>query len=163
VLVRLCSARDDAVPSANTMMLTNLMQLFLLTGDIAYRDRAEAVRASFLGEVAAAPIQHTGFLANAMDVIAPQMVVIGEDRSGDGADLMRAVLALALPGALIYRLSLAGEDAVSVGLAGKHAGASGAAAYVCLGPQCSPPITKTQAFVEALQAGRRASVPTLRS
>jgi uncharacterized protein len=159
VLVRLCLARDDAVPSANTMMLTNLMHLFLLTGDASYRDRAEAVSASFLGEVAAAPIQHTGFLANAMDVIAPQMVVIGEDRSGDGAELMRAVLALALPGALMYWLSRAGDNAVPVGLAGKVAGASGAAAYVCLGPQCSPPLSDAAVLTDALRAGRGAAVP----
>jgi uncharacterized protein len=163
VLVRLCAARDDAVPSANTMMLSNLVHLFLLTGEVAYQDRAEAVRASFLGEVAAAPIQHTGFLANAMDVIAPQMVVIAEARAGDGAELMRAVVALALPGTLIYRLSRAGEAAVPVGLTGKVAGASGAAAYVCLGPQCSPPIGEAEALSTALREGRRASLLKLRS
>lgn len=155
VIVRMRSAADDAVPNANAMMLSNLMQLFSLTGDIGLAARAEALNQSFSGEVRAGMTQHTGFLANAIDLIAPQMVVISD---GEGAKALHdAVLKSALPGALVYRLS-ANPDAAVPGLEGKEAVDGKAAAYLCIGPQCAAPITDLEVLTKKLHDLRRAVI-----
>jgi uncharacterized protein len=143
VIVAMRTAADDAVPNANAMMLTNLMQLFLLTGDIGFVDRAEALDRAFAGEVRAAMTQHTGFLANSIDLIAPQMA------------LNDAVSKTGLPGALVYRVSQE-LDGYVPGLEGKVAVDGRAAAYLCIGPQCAAPITDSAALSTKLRELRRA-------
>lgn len=153
VIVWMRVATDDAVPNANAMMLSNLMQLFLLTGDVGFVDRAEAIDRAFAGEVRAAMTQHTGFLANSIDLIAPQMVVIAD---GEGAEALGdAVLKTAMPGALVYRLRQDLNGSVP-GLEGKVAVDGKAAAYLCIGPQCAAPITDAAALATKLRELRRA-------
>ena len=153
VIVRLRAAADDAVPNANAVMLANLMHLFLLTGDIAYADRAEALHHAFAGNVMAALTQHTGFLANSIDVISPQLAVISDGEGGDA--LAEAAIHTALPGALVYRL--ASTTGLPPGLAGKTAIAGRSNAYLCLGPQCRPPIATPDALRQQLQTLRTAA------
>ena len=43
LIVRTINALDDATPNANGTMVSNLMQLYLWTGEERYRDRAEAI------------------------------------------------------------------------------------------------------------------------
>ncbi len=153
VIVRMRSAADDAVPNANAMMLSNLMQLFLLTGDMGFANRAEALERAFSGEVRAAMTQHTGFLANSIDLIAPQMVVIAD---GEGAvALGDAVSKTGLPGALAYRSGTSCDGSVA-GLAGKNAVGGKAAAYLCIGPQCAAPVTDAATLATKLRELRRA-------
>src|SRR5918911_3313303 len=76
VLVRLRSAQDDATPSANSTMLSNLVQLWLLTGTQEYLDRAAALPAAFAAELSQNLVAHCGLLASSFDVIAPQHVVV---------------------------------------------------------------------------------------
>lgn len=153
VIVRMRSAADDAVPNANAMMLTNLMQLFLLTGDMSFVDRAEALNQAFAGEVRAAMTQHTGFLANSIDLIAPQMVAISDGEGGDA--LSDAVSKTGLPSALVYRIGR-DFDGVVPGLEGKVAIDGRAAAYLCIGPQCAAPITDAAVVSTKLRELRRA-------
>ena len=145
VIVRLRSASDDAVPNANAIMLTNLMQLFVLTGDSAFADRAEAMKAAFGGVARGSLTQHTAFLANAIDTLVPQLVVVSTGRGA--GELERAVLDVGLPGALVYRLAC---ETDLPGLAGKNAIEGQAGAYLCVGPSCSPPITDAVALRERL-------------
>jgi uncharacterized protein len=161
VIVRLRAAQDDAVPNANAMMLTNLMHLFLITGDPAFADRAHALQSAFAPDVARALVSHTGFLANSIDVLAPQMVVIAGSTPGDDA-LKASTRKVSLPGALIYThtrdsdQTLAPQTLVPMGLAGKIPLDGRAAAYVCLGPACSLPIEDQFALSEALRTNRTA-------
>jgi uncharacterized protein len=153
VLVRMRGAADDAVPNANAVMLANLMHLFLLTGDTAYADKAEALHHAFAPDAMRQLTQRTGFLANSIDTIAPQLIVISEGSGGN--DLADLAARIAIPGALVYRLT--GQADLPPGLAGKTAVGGLAAAYVCLGPQCSPPITAVDALDTHLKRLRRSS------
>ncbi len=153
VIVRLATAQDDAVPNANSVMITNLMQLSLLTGDVSLAERAQLILESVSGQVAKNPVGHAGVLAAALDVLAPQLIFIAGNQSEDGKFLSDAVHSLSLPGALEYRGR--GPDAEHVpGLAGKTAAGNGVAAYVCLGPQCSPPVSEAIALGELLKIQR---------
>jgi len=156
VIVRMRVATDGAEPNANAMMLANLMGLFLVTGDVGFVERAEAVHRAFSGDVRRAMTQHAGFLANSVNLIAPQLVVISNGVSGDG--LFEAALKTGLPGAMVYRL----DDAANydlAGLAGKLPVEGQAAAYVCLGSFCAPPVLNAGDLKPKLRELRRAARP----
>jgi uncharacterized protein YyaL (SSP411 family) len=83
VIVRLRPGSDDAVPNANAIMIPNLMTLANLSGEARYGEHASAILAAFSSELNRNVIAHTGLLAGAIDLIAPQQVVItGRDLRG---------------------------------------------------------------------------------
>ena len=154
VLLRLRTAHDDAVPNANAMMLANLMHLFLITGESAHVDRADALVRAFAPDLAHSLTGHTGFLAQSLDLVAPQLVVLAE---GQGIEELAAAAKVALPGALVYRIPVDASD-LPAGLAGKSAIDGLAATYLCLGPQCSAPVTDAVELRTQLNALRRVPV-----
>ena len=124
-------------------MVTNLMQLFLLTGEEGYRDRADAIVDAFLTDIVTAPHGHTGLLAGSMDAIAPQQIaVVGQDRADDLVDVLRET---SLPGAVVQHLPSTDGIPAASPLHGKSAATDGSArAYVCSGPVCSLPIASPE-------------------
>ncbi len=85
VIVRLRSAHDDATPSANALMVSNLVALNLLTGKPAWLERAHAIPEAFAADLARNAFGHCGLIAAAFDLIAPQHVVVIEPDAGAGA------------------------------------------------------------------------------
>jgi uncharacterized protein YyaL (SSP411 family) len=73
--------------------------------------------------------------------------------------LVEIVNGLSLPGALQQVV----DDTTSVPdqspLAGKSAVDGKTTAYVCIGPQCSPPITEPERLEDTLRAQRQAKKP----
>jgi uncharacterized protein YyaL (SSP411 family) len=165
VIVRLKSAQDDATPNANALMLSNLVHLYLLTGDARYVDRAEAIPRAFAGDLQRNLVAHSGLLASAMDLLAPQHVVMmtGSDGDRTRGEMCDALLACSLPGAL-QQIVASGEAAgSSPALAGRAPRDGQTTAYVCIGTQCSPPITSPGELREALVQMRRSSDPSAES
>ncbi len=80
LIVRPLSGQDEATPNANGTMVSNLMALYLWTGDERYRERAEAVLKAFAGAMRQNVLAHAGLLAAELDVIAPALIVL--DRAG---------------------------------------------------------------------------------
>ena len=157
VIIRLKTASDDATPSANAIMVSNLSALALLTDDQSYAVRATEIITAFSDGLAKNLLAHTGLLAAAMDVLSPQLVVIVGAVDGNSADLEKARIQLSLPGALEFSVS---GEASSVGppaLVGKGPVKGRAAAYICIGPQCQAPETTSDAFLAALRAARAAA------
>jgi hypothetical protein len=150
VIVRLASGHDEATPNANGIMVSNLVWLGLLTGEDAYRARAEAILTAFSGDVAANLAGHTGLLAASIDLLAPQQVAIVGAAGPGGEALVAALHSVSLPGALEYVIEA--DTAVGLGpsLTGKSTIDGKAAAYVCLGPQCSMPVTDAGALKQQL-------------
>jgi uncharacterized protein YyaL (SSP411 family) len=160
VVVRLKTAHDDATPSANAIMLTNLVHLFLLTGRSEYLEKAEALPHAFAADLERNLIGHSGLLANMLDLVSPQQIVVvrgGRSKSADA--LVEIVNGLTLPGALQQVV----DDTTSVPdqspLAGKSAVDGKTTTYVCIGPQCSPPITEPERLEDTLRAQRQARKP----
>jgi uncharacterized protein YyaL (SSP411 family) len=155
VIVRLKNAHDDATPNANAIMISNLVQLFMLTGDNRYLERAESIPHAFVAELNRSLIGHAGLLANSIDLMAPQHVVIaGGQRSADTLALFDSVMGLSLPGAVQQMFDDAARVPTSSPLSGKRARDGKATAYVCVGPQCSPPITDSEALLATLRDQR---------
>ncbi len=154
VIVRLHSSTDDATPNANAIMVSNLAALSVLTGDAAYADRAGAILRGFSGDLAQNLIAHAGLLAGAMDFIAPQLVVLVNAASNGTDDLAAVLERHSLPGALEFRLEGASIGLQAPALAGKSAIDGKSTGYLCIGPQCSPPVCDAVALQAALKRQR---------
>ena len=63
LIVRPFSGQDEATPNANGVMVSNLMALYLWTGEERYRDRAEAILRGFAGAMSENVLAHAGLLA----------------------------------------------------------------------------------------------------
>lgn len=154
VIVRLRSAHDDAAPNANGIMISNLMGLHLLTGKAQYLTRAEAITTAFSADLARNMIGHCGLVAGIFDLNTPQQVaIVGSDANS----LLAALHAISMPGALEVAVPDATYLDASPLLQGKTAIDGKAAAYVCIGPQCSLPVTDAGAFTRLLREQRIAA------
>jgi hypothetical protein len=152
IAIRTLSARDDAFPNANAIMMANFAALFSITGKTVYRDNAEALKTAFSGEAMRFASLHTGFFSGLADHLMPQHIVLIR---GDGDELMREALTnVSLPGSAVQWLDQ-DEDAPETSPAyGKRAIEGKATAYICNGPQCSPPIAKASELLSMLQSMR---------
>ncbi len=154
VIARLRPGTDDATPNANTIMLANLVALATLSGDTRYVDRAAQLLAAFAGEVGRNIVAHTGLLASTFDLLKPQQVVLAGQHLEGGEALMKVIRSISLPGALQYALNDTANGATLPGLRDKNAVNRRAAAYVCIGPQCSPSLTEPSDLAKALKEQR---------
>jgi uncharacterized protein len=157
VIVRLHSAHDDATPNANAIMVSNLVHLSLLTGKPHYVDRAHEIPRAFGGDLSRSLLGHCGLLAGSYDLIAPQQVmVLGQEP--EARPLVQALRSLSLPGAIEQALTTTSDLPSTSLLSGKAVPNGQAAAFACIGTQCSLPITDTNKLREFLRAQRRVSI-----
>ena len=145
------TAHDAATPAGNGTMVGVLARLHYLTGEAGYRDRAEALVKAFSGELEG-NFSPLSTLANNSEVLrrAVQVVVCGEPAEEGTRALIDAIYATSLPNRVLS--VLAPGDALPLGHPafgkGQHEGQP--AAYVCVGPVCSLPVTEPQALKSAL-------------
>ena len=153
VIVRLRPGSDDATPNANAIMVSNLVALTTLSGDAKYAERASVILVAFGSELGRNVIAHTGLLSAAIDLIAPQLVVLaGGDLTGAKA-LIEAIRSISLPGAPLYGLDGAIRSELPA-LGDKPTVNGQTAAYACLGPQCSQPLTDPAELIRTLKTQR---------
>ncbi|HEY8128299.1 MAG TPA: thioredoxin domain-containing protein, partial [Hyphomicrobium sp.] len=151
VVVRLKSASDDAVPSANAIHLSNLIALAALTGDVRCDDRARELAAAFSGSVARAPTGHCGLIAAELDVDRfVQVAVIG----AGGSDLRSVLRQMSMPGAVEFISETSPAVGDESALAGKTRIEGKSTAYVCVGPVCGAPAQDAEALRKELLIAR---------
>jgi len=157
VPLRMKFAHDDATPNANAVMLSNLVQLFLLTGNSAHIDRAEGILKAFGADLQHNLVSHSGLLASAMDLISPQHVVVLSGGDAEGARVLQDVVTtVSLPGAVQNFVEDVSRISGATALAGKQPIEGKATAYVCIGQTCSAPMTDPDALRYALCHQRQA-------
>ena len=148
VIVRATSAADGATPPGNAVMLGVLATLAAVTGEDAWRRRADELIAAFGAQIARHPASACAFM-NALEQTrdAPQIVVVGDDTE----DFVRFIDMKSLPGRAL--VVVADGEALPAGhpAAGKRRIEGKTTAYVCRGQTCSPPVTDTQALDRLLQ------------
>jgi uncharacterized protein len=140
LVVRPKNAQDGPLPSGNGLLVSVFARLFYLTGESAYRQRAERQIAAFSGEAARNPLGHAALLSGAMLLERPvQVVLIGEAESADLLALRRVALAAPVPEAVV--LQVAPDAALPAGhpASGKGRLDGRATAYVCPGQTCLAP------------------------
>ncbi|MBK9181246.1 MAG: thioredoxin domain-containing protein [Acidimicrobiales bacterium] len=132
---------DNATPSANSLAALALLRLAALTGEPAYRERAEAIL-RLLGPLAA---EHPTAFAHLLAAVhlhvsgATEIAIVG-----DRPDLVRAVAARYVPNAVVAW----GEPYRSPLWEGRRAGL----AYVCRDFACRAPVDAVDDLLAQLDA-----------
>jgi uncharacterized protein YyaL (SSP411 family) len=151
LIMRPAQTRDDAVPNPNGLMAQNLIRLAVLTGDDAYRARADRLFDGLIPFAMQNPLIHTTLLS-ALDLRLrhAEIVAVGA-RAEEFAEA-----ALRLP--FLARTVARAKDAAA--LPAQHparamlasAPAEGAV-FVCQGERCSLPATDPTKIAELIVAG----------
>jgi len=145
------TAADSAVPAGNGTLLGVLSQLAMLTGEDAYRRRAEAILETFSGEIGRNFFPLATLLNNVELLTKPlQIVLVGESETAAFRALQRAVYDVSLPNRVIVSLPPGGWLPSNHPASGKGLVDGKPAAYVCEGPVCSLPVTEPEALLDAL-------------
>jgi uncharacterized protein YyaL (SSP411 family) len=149
------TAADSAVPAGNGTLLGVLSQLAILTGEEAYRRRAEAILETFSGEIGRNFFPLATLLNNVELLAKPLQIVLVGDGDVPAFDaLRRAVYRVSLPNRVVVSLSPGGSLSAGHPAFGKGLIDGKPAAYVCEGPVCSLPITNAQTLLETLARAR---------
>ena len=123
-----------------------------------YRDRAEAILRGFARAMGENVLAHSGLLAATIDVAAPALIVLIVPEEGEAMELRRALAHVSLPNVVVQevRAGESGDGALpeSSPAHGKTAIDNKPTAYVCIGPQCSLPVTEPAKLVETVKAAR---------
>jgi uncharacterized protein len=152
LIARVKIAEDSAVPSGNGMMLQALAQLYHLTGESFYRERAEGIVNAFSGTIRQRILGFSSLL-NGMEMLrdAMQIVVIGQADSADTASLKRVIYGMSRPGR-VFNVIAPGTALPRMHPAFDKTALDGrATAYVCRGVVCSLPIVEPDALAAALR------------
>ena len=157
LVVRPKNAQDGPLPSGNGLLVAVFARLFYLTGDAAWRERAERQIAAFSGEVAHNPLGHAALLSGAMLLEhSVQVVLTGDPASPDLAALRRTALAAPVPEAVVLQIAPDTVLPADHPAFGKGPVDGRATAYVCPGQTCLAPVVEPADLAASLaSAGLR--------
>jgi hypothetical protein len=158
LILRPLNAQDEATPNANGVMVSNLVAFYLWTGDEQCFARAERIAKAFSGVAIQNVFAHASMLGGVLDLLAPAHIVIVVPQGADASELRQALRQVSLPGAVVQEIRDSGGIPASSPAHGKTAIDGKATAYVCIGPQCSAPVTEPSALIETVKSARRASI-----
>jgi uncharacterized protein len=151
LIARAKTAADAAVPAGNGTLVGVLTRLAILTGNAAYRERADAIIRAFAGEVARNFFPLATLINNAELAYKPvQIVLVGAPDDPGLAQLRRAVYAVSLSRRVVQEIAPADSLPPSHPAYGKTQVEGKATAYICEGPVCSAPTVVSQELIDAL-------------
>ncbi|WP_425106081.1 thioredoxin domain-containing protein [Ancylobacter sp.] len=155
LILRPEATADDAVTNPQALIARNLVRLAILTGDDAYRARADRLFAALLPRAAPNLYSHAGLL-NALDtrLRAREVVVIGA--GAEAETLAEAARRLPLADVSVQRVTgpstLPADHPARAKATSVTSDTSGsAAAFVCAGGSCSLPVTEVNRLEELLR------------
>ncbi len=151
LIVRPRSTTDEATPSATSVMASNLIHLWRLTGDDAYRRDADAIFASASETIGANLFAATGLLSALDFRLRATDVVIVSPPGASPADLVTAVRQNWTSTLVVSLHEDAGRLPAAHPAAGKSAVDGRATAYVCRGETCSLPATEPADLVRLIR------------
>ncbi len=153
VIVRTKSAIDDAVPAANSTMISNLMALSTLTGEIRYQDQARKSLGAFARAAEQNLFAHTRLFTSMIDLTSPILIkLLGPASSEQMKPFLTALKSTSLPGAIIMLPDHEADLPENSPAAGVTAINNQPTAYICEGQTCRLPITDLEEFKTALEA-----------
>jgi uncharacterized protein YyaL (SSP411 family) len=151
LITRAKTAADAATPAGNGTLVGVMTRLAVLTGNDDYRRRAEAIVATFSGELERNFFPLATLLNNAELLAEPvQVVLVGGTAEPGFAALRRAVYAVSLPNRIVATLSPGRQLPADHPAHGKGLVDGRPAAYVCIGPVCSLPLTEPEKLIAHL-------------
>ncbi len=151
LIARTKTAGDAATPAGNGTLVGVMTKLAILTGDDAYRRRAEAIVATFSGELGRNFFSLATLLNNAELLAEPvQIVIVGEPEEAGFSALRRTAYAVSLPNRVMLTPQPGSDLPAGHPAHGKGLVNGRAAAYVCVGPVCSLPLTGPEELLARL-------------
>jgi uncharacterized protein YyaL (SSP411 family) len=153
LVVRPAATQDDATPNPNAVAAANLVRLAVLSGDYAWREKADQLFEGVLGAAGENLISHAALL-NALDLRlrGAEIVVTG---SGERAEtLLAAARKLSFLDRTVLHAPSADTLPASHPARDKIAAAPEGAAFVCVGERCSLPVVEPDALAEAAHGMR---------
>jgi uncharacterized protein len=146
---------DGALPSCNSMMLTNLVLLGHLAGDPLHEEQATRLADGFAGIVRRSPSAYSAYLCGLDYLLGPatDVVIAGEGSDTAAGKMIRIIHGAYLPSLTLHLRTPALSDALAaVAPFTRTMTASGGrtTAYVCSGRTCSAPITDPEVLLAAL-------------
>ncbi len=155
LIARVRTAADSAVPAGNGTLVGVLTRLAILTGDEARRRRAEVIVETFSGELARNFFPLATLLNNAELLAEPvQIVVAGAPGDSAFEALLRSAYSVSLPNRVVLPPAPARELPPDHPAYGKGLVGGLPAAYVCIGPVCSLPLTDPEKLLAELSKQR---------
>jgi len=148
-LVRARTAGDNATPSGNGLIAEVFARLHHLTGETAWRTRAEGVLTAFSGE----PDQLAGMptLLAAADLLEEGASVAVAGGGALAERLAAVALAAPDPAVMVLRATDAAALPTTHPAHGRTPGDAGAAAFVCRRGTCSLPVSDPAALAAMLR------------
>jgi uncharacterized protein len=142
---------DEAIPNPNALIAQNLVRLAMLSGDDQWRHRADQLFDGLLPLAAENVFSHVSLL-NALDlrIGAVEIVLIGSDAE----PLAGAALKLPYLDRMVLRAPNADDLPTAHPARAAFADGRHPAALVCVGEQCSLPVTEPKKIAEAVQGAR---------
>jgi uncharacterized protein YyaL (SSP411 family) len=148
---RVKSALDAATPNYMGVIAEVQARLAFVTGAEEYRKRAGNLINACATEIERNPTSCSGVL-NALEFMlsAVQIVIIGDERSTETQNLVRAVVERSLPSRVLMLVKPGQKLPQSHPAFGKTQEGGKPTAYVCIGQTCSAPVTNAQALANGL-------------
>ncbi len=159
VIARPKAVADNAVPSGNGTMVEVLAQLYFATGNVAYRDAADAAVQLFSGSNPQYLLSVPG-LMTAYEFLAGAVQIVIVAPPGDPAadDLRAAALRAPLAFRFVMTVCTDAQLPAAHPATGKPAIGGHATAYVCVGQTCGLPATTEEELATRLAATTLAAV-----
>ncbi len=153
LLLRPHSTSDDATPNPNAVAAQNLVRLAVLSGDDAWREKADRLIENILSAAERNLFSHVALL-NALDLRlrGAEIVVTGKDTNA--AALTTAALKLPFLDRIVLRAASASDLPAAHPAQEKLKAAPGSAAFVCVGERCSLPVTSPDAIAAVIKTMR---------
>ena len=152
LIVRTKSAHDNAVPAGNSTLLGVLARLYYLTGDAAYRDRAERLLFTFSGELQRNFIPYITLIINAEILYDPlEIVIIGEKSDPETRAMLKHIHAHGLLNRILQVIDDPQALPARHPASGKVRQDGHTTAYVCRGARCSLPVINATELAETLR------------
>jgi hypothetical protein len=149
-LTRPRTAADNATPAGAGLLADVFARLWHMTGDAAWRGRAEALLRAFAGNPDQLATMPSVLAAADLLEEAATVVIAGDPRHPRAQALTAAARGAADPAVVVLRAE--NPDALPAGhpAFGKSAGTEGAAAYICRRNVCGLPIIDSAALAASL-------------
>ncbi|NOQ48302.1 MAG: thioredoxin domain-containing protein, partial [Methanococcoides sp.] len=156
LLFRKKEVYDGAMPSGNSVELSNLLRLSKLIGDPELNSEAIKTSNAFASTVKAMPFGHTHFIAALDLAFAPsvEIVIAGELDSEDTQLMLNNINREFIPGKTVIVKSEKNEkelERIAPYTSTLKTQNQKATAYVCQGHECTLPTTDPKIIVEILK------------
>ncbi len=138
------ASTDNAIPSGNSVMLSNLQRLAILLGRNDLRDRAAGIIGLFAGAAEKHPFAYDRMLAGieAWHEGFAEIAVLGPKADPQTREIVRTVYRGYLPNKIVVQAE--GPDPRLPLLAGKDLLGGRPTAYVCRNYACRQPVTSSE-------------------